>query len=99
MTDRCWGNECGSGYTDIRDFYEACLGLRQDEEDGSGPRPALMFQYWECIPDFLISESSLNEYGFQYMQAVTGMDDDRANSFEMYCKLAGRGFRRSARRI
>ena len=70
-----------SDYIDLKDFYEACLELHQDEED-----PELMFQDWEYIPDFLISESSLNENTFRYMEEVTGMDDDRARALEIYCK-------------
>ncbi|TDE13206.1 MULTISPECIES: antirestriction protein ArdA [Dyadobacter] len=70
-----------SDYIDLKDFYQACLELHQDEKD-----PELMFQDWEYIPDFLISESSLNEYTFEYLEEVTGMDEDRARALEIYCK-------------
>jgi antirestriction protein len=70
-----------SDYNDLEEFYNACLKLHQDEED-----PELMFQDWEYIPDFLISESSLHNDTFTYMEAISEMDEDRANAFEIYCK-------------
>jgi antirestriction protein len=44
-----------------------------------------MFQDWENIPDFLISECSLHENAFTYFQATSEMDDDTAEAFEIYC--------------
>jgi len=74
-----------SDYIDLNDFYEACLELHKDEED-----PELMFQDWEYIPDFLISESSLDQDTFKYLEEVAGMDEDRARALEIYCKdIAG----------
>jgi antirestriction protein len=70
-----------SDYNDLEEFYKACLKLHEDEED-----PELMFQDWEYIPDFLISESSLHVETFIYMEAISEMDEERANAFEIYCK-------------
>jgi len=69
-----------SDYIDLNDFYQACLELHQDEQ-----YPELMFQDWEHIPDFLISESSLSPLCFDYLQAVSDMDQLRAEAFEIYC--------------
>ena len=44
-----------------------------------------MFQDWENIPAFLICESSLHEDIFKYFEAVSEMDDDTAEAFELYC--------------
>jgi antirestriction protein len=70
-----------SDYDDLEEFYKACLKLHQDEED-----PELMFQDWEYIPDFLISECSLHKDTFTYMETISEMDEERANAFEIYCK-------------
>ncbi|NIJ52319.1 antirestriction protein [Dyadobacter arcticus] len=45
-----------------------------------------MFQDWENIPDFLISECSLDDSVFQYFQASDEMDDDTAEAFKIYCE-------------
>jgi len=70
-----------SDYDELQDFYKACLKLHEDEED-----PELMFQDWEYIPDFLISECSLHKDAFSYMQAISDMDEQQAEAFEIYCK-------------
>jgi antirestriction protein len=70
-----------SDYDDLEEFYKACLKLHQDEED-----PELMFQDWEYIPDFLISECSLHKGTFPYMEAISDMDEQQAEAFEIYCK-------------
>ncbi|OJV21693.1 MAG: antirestriction protein [Dyadobacter sp. 50-39] len=68
-------------YNDLKEFYNACLALHEDEVD-----PELMFQDWEYVPDFLISESSLHKDTFTYIEAISRMDEERANAFEIYCK-------------
>lgn len=70
-----------SDYDNLHDFYQACLTLHKDEQD-----PELMFQDWEYIPDFLISESWLHSQTFDYMEAISEMDSERADGFELYCK-------------
>lgn len=69
-----------SDYEDLAGFYQACLKLHEDEES-----PELMFQDYENIPQFLISECSLDENMYVYMEAVSEMDDLRAVAFEIYC--------------
>jgi len=43
-----------------------------------------MFQDWEHIPDFLISECSLLEDTFKYFELTDKMDLERAEAFEIY---------------
>lgn len=50
-------------YTDKDDFHAACLELHKDEED-----PELMFQDWEGIPNGMISECSLDETIFDFIE-------------------------------
>ena len=69
-----------SDYEDVEDFYQACLKLHENE--GS---QELMFQDYEKIPEFLISECSLDKNIYVYMEAVSEMDDLRAVAFEIYC--------------
>jgi hypothetical protein len=45
-----------------------------------------MFQDWENIPDFLISECSLHKEAFAHFEATSEMDDETAEAFEIYCK-------------
>lgn len=45
-----------------------------------------MFQDWENMPDFLISECSLHKEAFTYFEAIGEMVDDTADTFEIYCK-------------
>lgn len=69
-----------SDYEGREDFYQACLKLHKDEDD-----PELMFQDYENIPEMLISECSLDENIYVYMEAVSEMDGMRAAAFEIYC--------------
>ncbi|TKT92661.1 antirestriction protein ArdA [Dyadobacter frigoris] len=69
-----------SDYSDAAEFYKDCYEYHRNEF-----LPELMFQDWEGIPDFLISECSLYEEAFKYFKAVSEMDDDRAEAFELYC--------------
>lgn len=68
-------------YIDAKEFYQDCYEHHRNEFD-----PELMFQDWENIPDFLISECSLNDSAFEYFQVLDGMDDDTAEAFKIYCK-------------
>lgn len=70
-----------SDYDDLKEFYKACLKLHQDEED-----PELKFQAGEYISYFLISESSLHDDIYIFIQAISEMDENRAVAFEIYCK-------------
>lgn len=73
-------------YSDRDEFYKDCYEYHRNEFD-----PELMFQDWEYIPDFLISESWLHEDAYTYFEAVAEMDSDRAVAFELYCNsIAGR---------
>ncbi|MCE7044714.1 antirestriction protein ArdA, partial [Dyadobacter sp. CY312] len=74
-----------SDYADSEEFLEACLQLHQDESDHQGQGPELMFQDWEGIPQFLISESTLSPLCFQYLDIVSDMNQQRAEAFEIYC--------------
>jgi antirestriction protein len=74
-----------SDYSDAQEFYKDCYEYHRNESESSGSRPELMFQDWEYLPSFLISESSLHQDTFKYFEAVSEMDDDRAEAFEIYC--------------
>jgi len=67
-------------YACAQDFTEACLELHADEPD-----PELMFQDWEDIPDCFISECSIDEDFWLYM------DDDHCDdeAKEAYCSCFG----------
>ena len=69
-----------SDYNDAEEFYKDCYEYHRNEF-----LPELMFQDWEYIPAFLISESSLHEDSFRYFEAVSEMDEDIAEAFELYC--------------
>jgi antirestriction protein len=64
-------------YADLKDFLQDCYEFHRNELD-----PELMFQDWESIPDFLISECSLHKEAF----ATGEMGDETAEAFEIYCK-------------
>jgi antirestriction protein len=53
-------------YANKEDFLAACKALHNDEAD-----PELMFQDWEGVPDGMISECSLSDEIFDFIQ----MDD------------------------
>ncbi|MDQ6479988.1 antirestriction protein ArdA [Dyadobacter sp. LHD-138] len=69
-----------SDYTDTEEFFKDCYEYHRNEF-----LPELMFQDWENIPDFLISESNLHEDAFKYFEIVSAMDDDTTEAFEIYC--------------
>lgn len=66
-------------YSSKEEFYQACKELHSDEEDAE-----FMFQDWENIPDFLISECSLDDDAFEYFEALESMDDDKAEALKVY---------------
>jgi antirestriction protein len=74
-----------SSYADTKDFYKDCYEYHRNEFLSSGCRPELMFQDWENIPDFLISESRLHEDTFRYFEITDEMSEERAQAFEIYC--------------
>ena len=63
-------------YTDKEEFCKAANELHKDEAD-----PELMFQDWEGIPGKFISESSLSDEFFDYMDTITSSHLD-AEVFE-----------------
>ena len=67
-------------YADLKEFLQDCFEFHRNELD-----PELMFQDWENIPDFLISECSLHKEAFAYFEATCEMDDETAEAFEIYC--------------
>lgn len=70
-----------SDYSDREEFYEACKELHKDGTD-----PEFHFQDWEDLPKFMISESSLDECIFDYLEAMEEMDDTRADAFDIFVK-------------
>jgi antirestriction protein len=50
-------------YANKEDFLAACKALHSDEAD-----PELMFQDWEGVPDGMISECSLSDEIFDFIQ-------------------------------
>jgi antirestriction protein len=69
-----------SNYSDSKAFYKDCYEYHRNEF-----LPEVMFQDWEYIPDFLISESWLHEDTFRYFEITDEMDQERAEAFEIYC--------------
>ena len=69
-----------SDYSDCKEFYKDCYEYHRNEF-----LPELMFQDWEYIPDFLISECSLHEDTFKYFELTDEMGEERAEAFEIYC--------------
>lgn len=69
-----------SDYSDSKEFYKDCYEYHRNEF-----LPELMFQDWEYIPDFLISECSLHEDTFKYFELTDEMGQGRAEAFEIYC--------------
>lgn len=51
-------------YADKDDFTQACLELHEDEDD-----PELMFQDWDGVPDYFISESHIAPEFWDYMNS------------------------------
>lgn len=74
-----------SDYDDAEEFYKDCFKYHRNEFLSDGCRPELMFQDWECIPSFLISECCFHQDSFRYFETISEMDDDRAEAFELYC--------------
>ena len=70
-----------SDYENLNEFLQDCFEFHRNEFD-----PELMFQDWENIPDFLISECSLQKEAFAYFEAADEMDDETAEAFEIYCR-------------
>ncbi|OJV16415.1 MAG: antirestriction protein [Dyadobacter sp. 50-39] len=68
-------------YSDLKDFLQDCHEFHRNEFD-----PELMFQDWENIPDFLISECSLHKEAFTYFKATYDMDGETAEALDIYCK-------------
>jgi len=68
-------------YSDLKEFLHDCFEFHRNEFD-----PELMFQDWENIPDFLISECGPHKEAFGYFEATSEMDDETAEAFEIYCK-------------
>ena len=66
-------------YSSKEEFYDACKELHSDEEVAE-----FMFQDWEHIPDFLISECSLSDDAFEYFEAIADFDDEKAEALEIY---------------
>jgi antirestriction protein len=66
-------------YSSIEDFYEACKELHKDEED-----PEFMFQDWEYIPSDFISEYSLSEKFWDYMEAVEDLSETEKEAFDIF---------------
>ncbi len=73
-----------SDYSDREEFYKACYEFHRNEFLSDGCRPELMFQDWEYIPNFLISESWLHEDTYKYFDAIAEMSSEGAEAFELY---------------
>ncbi|WP_439582750.1 antirestriction protein ArdA [Dyadobacter bucti] len=74
-----------SDYQNLKDFLQDCFEYHRNEFDSDGCRPELMFQDWENIPDFLISECCLHEDAFKYFEITSEINDRTAEAFEIYC--------------
>ena len=67
-------------YSDRDEFYEACAELHADEED-----PELMFQDWENIPECWITESSVDEKIWDWINC----DDSNKDALDAYLNYFG----------
>lgn len=63
-------------YVDAEDFYAAALELHKDEHD-----PELMFQDWEDVPDWAISESHIDQKYWEYKEAVPAGQEEAFSKF------------------
>lgn len=71
-------------YGDAEEFYDAAMELHSDEED-----PELMFQDWENIPDWAISESHIDPKFFEVKELTSDWDDERRKAFDVFQNWAG----------
>jgi antirestriction protein len=65
-------------------FFEYCKELHSDEEDRSSGRPEFMFQDYENIPKKLISECSLNDKLFVYIEAIKDMENEAIEALGLF---------------
>jgi antirestriction protein len=68
-----------------KSFIKTAMNTTETNLFSIGCRPELMFQDWDYIPDFLISEYSLHQDTFKYFELTDDMDEERAEAFEIYC--------------
>jgi antirestriction protein len=71
-------------YDTKEDFFEYCKELHSDEEDRSGGRSEFMFQDYENIPKKLISECSLNDKLFVYIEAIKDMENEAIEALGLF---------------
>ena len=71
-------------FASSEEFFQACYEYHKDESNSNGCE--LMFQDWENIPDFLISECSLHQDAFHYFEITSDMNLERCGAFEIYIK-------------
>lgn len=69
-------------FDDKEEFLEYCAKLFPNE-DG----PEFMYQDYEGVPDYYISESYLSEEYFEYQANVSGMDAGRAEAYATFISL------------
>ena len=68
-------------YANLDEFYQACHQLHANETD-----PELMFQDYESIPNFLISESWIDEQVYAYWEAIENLNQEKIEALELYCQ-------------
>ena len=66
-------------YDNKEDFFEYCKELHSDEED-----PEFMFQDYENIPKKLISECSVSDKLFDYVEAIKDMEDETIEALGLF---------------
>lgn len=75
-------------YTSKEDFLEYCTDmLRADEED-----PELMFQDWEDIPEGLITESSISDLIWDYLEYTEDWDESKRSAFDVWVENGNYSF-------
>ena len=67
-------------YSDSSEFYDACKELHKDEHD-----PEFMFSDWENIPSNFISESSLKDEVFEWVE----LDEDVKTVIRLFVECHG----------
>lgn len=70
-------------FSDKDEFIDYCMDLHNDEEY----EPELMFQDWENIPDKFISESSIDEELWEYIELLEEYDADFIKDIMHECSL------------
>ena len=71
-------------FDSYEEFMDVCKQLHADEED-----PELMFQDYQCFPEFWYSESCMGEEIFDKIIAFINLSHDNQQAFKAYVSATG----------